>query len=165
MFKRLNMLKDEAARDLWAKIRPLVEAAWNAPDTSEVIRLARDILAILHIPESLPARRFKGREHAAACRQSAVTMIRPCLHRLGAAIDGPGLDGAPREVKEHHSGTGRSWTRPQPYIALEDAARPLAQRIVETLQEPRPNVRPRAGCDFRTLRVSPRSSATGSGRF
>jgi nitric oxide reductase activation protein len=63
---------------------------------------------------------------------------------VGPEIDGPGLDGLPRESREHHSGTGRSWSRPQPYIALEDTARPLAQRIVETLQEPRPNVRPRA---------------------
>ena len=38
MFKRLNMLKDEVSRDLWSKIKPLVEAAWNAPDTREVIR-------------------------------------------------------------------------------------------------------------------------------
>ena len=62
----------------------------------------------------------------------------------GPEIDGPGLDGTPRETKEHHAGDGRSWTKPQPYIALEDAARPLARRIIETLQEPQPNVRPRA---------------------
>ena len=60
MFKRLNMTRDETARDLWSKIRPLVEAAWVAPDTREVIRLGRDILALLHLPESLPPRRFKG---------------------------------------------------------------------------------------------------------
>jgi len=143
MFKRLNMLKDEVSRDLWSKIRPLVEDAWKAPDTHEVIRLARDILAILHIPESLPPRRVKG-----------VSLDGVPIHRgdddpalstpTGSEIDGPGLDGIPRETKEHHAGDGRSWTRPQPYIALEDAARPLAKRIIETLQEPHPNVRPRA---------------------
>src|SRR5512143_283759 len=60
MFKRLSMVRDEAARELWATIRSLVEAAWNAPDTQEVINLARDILAILGIPESVPSRGFKG---------------------------------------------------------------------------------------------------------
>jgi hypothetical protein len=143
MFKRLNMLKDETACDHWSKIRPLVEAAWHAPNTNEVIRLARDILAVLRIPESLPPRRFKG------VSANGVPLKRgdkdPALPMpTSPEIDGPGLDGAPHETKEHHSGTGRSWTRPQPYIALEDAARPLAQRIVETLHEPRPNARPRA---------------------
>jgi hypothetical protein len=143
MFKRLNMLRDEMARDLWSKIRPQVEAAWAAPDTDEVIRLARDILKTLRIPESLPPRHFKG------LTSSGVPTNRsgddPALPApTGPEIDGPGLDGAPRETKEHHSGAGRSWTRPQPYVALEDTARPLTRRIVETLQEPRPNVRPRA---------------------
>jgi hypothetical protein len=63
---------------------------------------------------------------------------------VGPVIDGPGLDGLPRESREHHSGTERSWSRPLPYITLENTARPLAQRIVETRQEPRLNVRPRA---------------------
>lgn len=143
MFKRLNMLKDEAACDLWSKIRPLVEAAWRAPNTGEVIRLARDTLALLGISESLPPRRLKG------VSASGVPLKRgdddPALPApTGPAIDGPGLDGTPLETTEHHSGTGRSWTRPQPYIALEDSARPLAQRIVEVLHEPRPNARPRA---------------------
>ena len=62
MFKRLNMLKDEAACDLWAKIKPLVEAAWNAPDTGEVIRLARDILAILAHPRKPAAAPLQRRE-------------------------------------------------------------------------------------------------------
>jgi hypothetical protein len=143
MLKRLTILKDEAACDLWAKIRPLIEAAWNAPDTGEVIRLARDILAILHIPESLPACRFKGvSTQGVPSKRSDDDPALPIPTR--AEVDGPGLDDAPGEVKEHHFDTGRSWTRPQPYIALEDAARPLAQRIAETLQEPRPNVHPRA---------------------
>ena len=143
MLKRLNMLKDEAACAHWAKIKPLVEAAWNAPHTGEVIRLARDILALLGIPASLPPRRLKG------VNTNGVPLKRgdddPALPLpTGPEIDGPGLDGAPHETKEHHSGTGRSWTRPQPYLALEDAARPLAQRIVEVLHESRPNARPRA---------------------
>ncbi|CAG0935189.1 hypothetical protein TFLX_04021 [Thermoflexales bacterium] len=143
MLKRLNMLKDEAACDLWSKIKPLVEAAWRARDTREVIGLARDILVMLGIPASLPPRRFKG------VNANGISVKRPdddpaSPPPVGPEIDGPGLDGTPHEAKEHHSGNGRSWTMPQPYIALEDAARPLAQRIVETLQEPRPNVRPRA---------------------
>ena len=143
MFKRLNMLRDEVSRELWSKIRPLVEAAWHAPDTREVIRLARDILVILHIPESLPPRHFKGVSvNGVPVKRDADDPALPVP--AGPAIDGPGLDGPPRETREHHAGDGRSWTKPQPYIALEDAARPLALRIIETLQEPRPNVRPRA---------------------
>jgi len=143
MFKRLNMTRDEVARDHWSKIRPLVEAAWSASDTREVIGIARNILAILHIPDSLPSRRFKG------VNVNGVPVHRaeddPALPApTGPEIDGPGLDGTPREAKEHHAGDGRSWSKPQPYLALEDAARPLARRIVETLQEPSPNARPRA---------------------
>lgn len=146
MFKRLNMLKDEVSRDLWLKIKPLVEAAWHALDTREVIGISRNILAILHIPESVPARRFKGVSRDGVPNRRVEGD--PALPLpTGPAIDGPGLDGTPRETKEHHAGDGRAWTRPQPYIALEDAARPLARRIVETLQEPRPNVRPRADAD------------------
>ena len=64
MFKRLTMLRDEAACDLWAKIRPLVEAAWNAPDTGEVIRLARDILTILAHPGKPARAPLQRRERA-----------------------------------------------------------------------------------------------------
>jgi hypothetical protein len=142
MFKRLSMIRDEVARDRWAKVKPLVEAAWIAPDTQEVIRLARNILMNLGIPESVPPRGFKGVSRAGI--PAGRDPDQPVLPApAGPVIDGPGLDGLPRDGKEHHSGTDRSWSRPQPYIALEDAARPLAQRIVETLQEPRPNVRPR----------------------
>jgi hypothetical protein len=142
MFRRLNMVKDDAARDLWNKIKPVVESAWEAPHTSEAIRLAREILTLLGIPESLPARGFKGVSPGGIPKDRDAD--HPALPTPGGPeIDGPGLDGLPRDGKEHHSGTGRSWSRPQPYIALEDSARPLAQRIVETLQEPRPNVRPR----------------------
>ncbi len=143
MFKRLNMLRDEAARELWAKIRPQVEAAWSAPDTREVIRLARDILKLLGIPESLPPRHFKGVNGTdLPTKRSADDPAMPVP--TGPEINGPGLDGTPCETKEHHSGAGRSWTKPQPYITLEDTALPLTRRIVDTLQEPRPNVRPRA---------------------
>jgi hypothetical protein len=143
MLKRLNMLKDEAACAHWTKIKPLVEAAWSAPDTGEVICLARDILKLLGIPESLPPRRLKGVSANGVPAKRADGDPASALP-VGPEIDGPGLDGAPHETKEHHSGTGRSWNRPQPYLALEDAARPLAQRIVEVLHESRPNTRPRA---------------------
>ena len=91
----------------------------------------------------VPPRRFKGVSiHGVPVTRDADDPALPTPS--GPKIDGPGLDGTPRETREHHSGDGRSWTKPQPYIALEDAARPLARRIAETLQKPRPNVRPRA---------------------
>ncbi len=146
MFKRLKMQATDglpaSSLELWAKVRPLVEAAWHAPDTGEVIRLARDILKTLRIPESNPARRFKGvQRDGIPDKRDAADPAWPAPD--GPAIEGPGLDGAPAESKEHHSGTGRSWSRPQPYIGLEDQAAPLARRLVAALQEPRPNVRPR----------------------
>ena len=139
MLLRLNIAKDPVAVHLWGEIKPLVEAAWIAPDTVEVIGIARNILAILHIPESTPPRRYKHVNDGVPTTRDGPVLPAPA----GPAIDGPGLDGTPLESKEHHSGTGRAWTKPQPYIELEDAARPLARRIAETLKEPRPDVRPR----------------------
>ena len=143
MLKRLNMLKDATALDLWEKIRPLVEAAWAAPATPDVIRLAREILKVLNIPESTPPRGFRGvSTEGVPEKRNDDDPALPAPTR--PEIDGPGLDGVPLESKEHHSGTGRSWSRPQPYIAIENAARPIAQRIVDALKVAQPNARPRA---------------------
>lgn len=35
----------------WAQVRPLVEEAWTAPTSEDVVRIARQILAVLQIPE------------------------------------------------------------------------------------------------------------------
>ena len=52
MFERLGV--SDAGQRLWTKIRSLVEQAWMAPDTEEVVALAREILRILDIPTSTP---------------------------------------------------------------------------------------------------------------
>ncbi len=143
MLKRLNMLKDATALDLWERIRPLVEAAWTAADTREVIRRAREILAILGIPESTPARHFHG-VSADGVPQHRVDDDPALPMPARPEINGPGLDGLPLESKEHHSGMGRSWSRPKPYITIEDDAQPIARRIVDALKVPQPNTRPRA---------------------
>ncbi len=143
MFLRLKMAKDSAALDLWSKIKPRVEAAWIAPDTGEVIRLAREILKILNLPESLPPRHYPGVNlKDLPPERSADDPSLPTP--IGPEIDGPGLDGNPLESDEHHAGTGRSWSRPQPYLTIEDAAQPIARRIIEALKVPQPNVRPHA---------------------
>ena len=143
LLRRLKMDTDEAARNLWAKIKPLVEATWGAPDTGEVIRLGREILKILGLPEGLPPRVVRARLLNVSGIPTA--RDRPALPApTGPEIVGPGLDALPSYASTHRSTAGRSWSRPAPYIAIEDAARPLARRIIETLQEPRPNIRPRA---------------------
>ncbi|MDR6218197.1 hypothetical protein [Deinococcus soli (ex Cha et al. 2016)] len=35
----------------WAQVRPLVEEAWTAPTSEDVVRIARQILAVVQIPE------------------------------------------------------------------------------------------------------------------
>ena len=56
MLHRLD-IGDEEAIDLWGEIKPLVEQAWTAADTTTVIEIAQDILAVLDLPEgqTLPA--------------------------------------------------------------------------------------------------------------
>lgn len=140
MFKRLGMARDPNAKNMWATIKPLVEKSWDAPNTKDVIRIAKEILRILSIAESQPKRNFKN------VSTDDVPDSRPDPAEgkpSGPAIDGPSPDGTPRESKEHHSGNGRSWSKPQPYIDLENAAQPMAAKITELLKEHRPNSRPR----------------------
>lgn len=48
-------------RALWeGRIRPLVEAAWLAADSRQVVALAREILGLLGIAPTLPPERFPG---------------------------------------------------------------------------------------------------------
>ncbi len=142
MLRQLKLDGDAVAGELWMKIKPLVEAAWHAPDTSEVIRLGREILKILGLPEGTPPlkSRLPGINPTGIPTERADSAL-PAP--TGPEIEGPGLDALPIDISLHRSTTGRSWSRPAAYSALEDAAYPLARRIIETLQEPRPNVRPR----------------------
>lgn len=45
----------EEGRALLLQVRPLVESAWQAADTAEVIAIGKEILSILDLPEALPA--------------------------------------------------------------------------------------------------------------
>jgi hypothetical protein len=38
----------------WAEVKPLVERAWRAPSSEDVIAIAREILALLNLPEEQP---------------------------------------------------------------------------------------------------------------
>ena len=127
-----------AAR-FWRKIRPLVEQAWDAPDTATVIELARRILEILGIPpeqaetplvllldpgDGIPVRRT---DSPLPRPEGPTTARQPAPPEPGAEVDlKPG---------------GDAFTEPEPYEAVETEARRLAGEMAEALKLPEPEVR------------------------
>ena len=140
MFHRLG-IGDEKAIDLWDEIKPLVEGAWIAADTTAVIEIAQDILAILDLPEghplpALPIFQLGLGEGIPEDREGDPLPF-PAAPFEG---DSPGVGG---EIDESlPTPSGDTSTQPAPFAALEQAAAPLARQLVAALKVPRPNVRP-----------------------
>jgi len=142
MHDRLNV--GAAGQELWAKVRPLVEAAWGASHTAEVIQLGQQILDVLGIP---PSRLMPSILAMATSDDVPGSSSGTALPFPAGACDGaqPGLGMHPGKGS-HESGETDAlredvYSNPAPYIALEDAARPLASRLAEALKEPRPEIR------------------------
>lgn len=124
---------------LWEKVRPLVEEAWQAPDTEHVIILARQVLKLLDLPESTGWQVWVmgvGAEGVPRKRTGEPLMAPtgPCSHvqpGLGLAA---GDDLSPLPADEY--------LQPTPYLELEDAARPLARQLADALRMPEPDTHP-----------------------
>ena len=131
-FQSIALLDDPEATSLWSQVRPLVEASWSAANTLEVIRLAKDILLLLDIPESRVALDLPFVDYDVPQERDDDALPFPA----DPADVQPGL-GTPN-VHEHGRGHTPAQVEPQPYIDIEDAARPLAGRLVQALRVPRP---------------------------
>lgn len=122
----------------WERVRPLVEAAWVAPDTTEVIRLGREVLRLLGIRETQLVSQPRG---VSAGGISRTRGDEPLPLPDGPADIAPGL-----ELSASHGwGFGRrvsNLAKGAPFIAVEDAAHPLAWALIQRMQEERPESRP-----------------------
>ena len=143
MFERLGIEAEEIF-DLWHEIKPLVETSWTAADTSRVIEIAREILAILELPEGyalpdLPIFQIMmGAGDDIPEERDGEALPFP-VSAFDGASPGQGTDFDDESIP---APSGDDITQPAPYAALEDAAAPLARQLVDALKIPQPNVRP-----------------------
>lgn len=136
MLKQLKV--NSIGMALWEKVKPLVEEAWSAPDTETVIVLARRILHLLGLPESNGWQTWLvgvGENGVPKKRVGA-----PLSLPTGSCADiQPGLG---LHDNEQVSLGEDEHLQPAPYTALEDAARPLARQLADTLKLPEPDTHP-----------------------
>ena len=143
MLARLGITDDEAI-GLWHEIQPLVEESWTAPNTRRVIEIAKEILAILELPQGhalpdLPVFRIgKGAGDDIPAKGDTAALPFPAGAFDGAS-PGQGTDFDGDSVPTLG---GDAITQPAPYAELEDAAMPLARQLIEALKIPQPRVRP-----------------------
>jgi len=145
MFERLGIEADEAiCCRMWREIKPLVEDSWTAADTNRVIEIAREILAILELPEgySLPDLPI-FQIVIGAGDDIPEERVGKALPFPASAFDGasPG-QGTDFDDDSVPAPSGDVITQPAPYTALEDSATPLARKLVDALKIPQPHVRP-----------------------
>jgi hypothetical protein len=121
------------ARILWGKVKPLVEEAWKADSTREVIDIARGVLRILDLKlDRLPSR-MPGmssdipREKSTSARAFPIA---PAETQPGLGLDSD----TDRPVEEDH------FSQPKPYLDLENQAAPYARQLTESLKVPTPDV-------------------------
>ena len=147
----------ETNRERWERVRPLVEAAWDAPTPEEVIEAAREILRILELPEDLPEPEIPE------WLQELLRLLADAMKEARGAADGEPerlparhaatpdgkKGGAPPLLSEDAESVGghvpsdnnpaRPHIDPEEYGYLEDAARPTVARLVAALQLPQPD--------------------------
>jgi hypothetical protein len=137
MLARLHL--SPSAERLWARAKPLAERAWTAVDTEQVIELARQILAILGIdPQDHPLR--LPDLPAAGIPARRADPPRP-FPSAPAEETQPGL-GRAEPNDELDRLFADAYSRPAPYVELEDQAWPLARQLAAALTLPTPDTRP-----------------------
>ncbi len=149
-------------RALWEQVRPLVEESWVASSTIEVADVAREILAILDIPEDDPDMppwlkelvdllgQLLGQRRPGDGVEEGTPLPLPVPRDgHGEGDDGdPPADSAqfgdelgdmlgflPRQAGQ---GGGKLPIPPAPYLDLEARCRPWAKQLVAQLRMPQP---------------------------
>jgi len=143
MFKRLGIEAAEAT-ELWHDVKPLVEESWTAINTSRVIEIATEILAILEIPEGyalpdLPIFQIvMGAGDGIPEERDGKPLPFP-VSAFDGASPGQGTDFDDDSIP---TPSEDDITQPAAYAELEDVAAPLARQLVDALKIPQPYVRP-----------------------
>jgi hypothetical protein len=143
MFERLG-IEDQETIDLWHEIKPLVEISWTADNTSRVIEIAREILAILELSEgyslpNLPIFQIVIGAGDDIPEERDGDVLPFPVSAFDGASPGQGTDFDNESIPSPNSD---EITQPAPYAAIEDAATPLAHQLVDALKIPQPRVRP-----------------------
>lgn len=129
----------EEAKKLWSEVKPLVEQAWTAHDTHQVIALARQVLERLGIdPKTSPLRLIQLPAGNIPLRRADKPLPFPAAPAQG---EQPGL-GKSDAVSSDQLLFEDRYSEPAPYVDLEDRARPVARQLVEALRLPTPDTRP-----------------------
>jgi hypothetical protein len=130
-----KMHATEQAHTLWKTVRPLVESAWSAPYTRWVIDIARKVLETLGLdPDDPPTRCVPGlsfdipmeRRDATCCFPDKPSDVQPGLGVPNARGSASAQD---------------QFSKPKPYLELENQAAPLACQLAESLKVPVENAR------------------------
>ncbi len=133
-------------RQVWGKIRPLVESAWNAHDTETVIAIAREILNVLDIRPGEASQGIKNETVQKKPKDGSKGEGNPLSFPDGA-FEGPspglgkGLGEDSLPDLRHRPSKGDPLTDFSPYADLEARARPDAKRLAEAIKIPQPRVR------------------------
>lgn len=148
---------------LWNQVRSLVEEAWVAARTSEVVAIARRILAVLDIPEDDPEvpqwlgelldllGQLLGQRGPGDEVEDGIPLPLPVpvgseggIERDGVADSGEFADELEDLLdflgREAGHGGGEGPIRPAPYLDLEARCRPWASQLVAQLRMPQPQV-------------------------
>ena len=130
----LTKLKvSEAARELWMQIKKVVETAWAAPDTTELIELAKEILRLLDIPAG---QRVPDSWWFVLGDGDGIPVARledPLPFPDEAADVAPGVDDLFDDERDLPNVARDVYTKPVPYLALEQEATPLANALAAAL--------------------------------
>jgi hypothetical protein len=129
----------EEAKRLWSEVKSLVEQAWTAHDTHQVIALARQVLRRLGIdPKTSPLRLIPLPAGNIPLRRADKPLPFPAAPAQG---EQPGL-GKSEAIGSDQPLFEDRYSEPAPYVELEDRSRPIARQLVEALRLPTPDTRP-----------------------
>jgi hypothetical protein len=126
-------------KSLWEKVQPLVEEAWEAPDSQRVDEIAEEIISILDLKE-IPLWMMKLIGHQEGKRDeddqaepvSGIAAFGEKEPRQEPPDYEENFDGVPLP-SDHPAGVGEHPIEPAPYLDLVQAVEPLVQELVEEL--------------------------------
>jgi len=133
----------EAACELWMQVKEAVEKSWMAPNTTELIELAQEILRLLDIPEGQDVPEWLWIFLGGGDGIPVARLEDPLPFPDEAADVAPGV-GDPPAARDLLDVVQDAYTTPAPYLELETEATPLANAlagslVVQSRSRPKPH--------------------------